>query len=112
VHLVIPEESLFSEDGRKPTASVLIKDKPGKSMTDGQVQAVVNLVASSVEGLEHERVTVADAKGRVLSGDGEDAAGALGDAAVTQTATFEKALQGSVEQMLTPLVGAARPSSG
>jgi flagellar biosynthesis/type III secretory pathway M-ring protein FliF/YscJ len=31
VHLVIPEESLFSEDGRKPTASVLIKDKPGKT---------------------------------------------------------------------------------
>jgi len=108
VHLVIPEESLFSEDGRKPTASVLIKDKAGKNMTDGQVQAVVNLVASSVEGLEHERVTVADAKGRVLSGAGEDTAGAMGDARVTQTATFEKELQGSVEQLLTPLVGAGK----
>jgi flagellar M-ring protein FliF len=50
VHLVIPEESLFSEDGRKPTASVLIKDKAGKSMTDGQVQAVVNLVAPASRG--------------------------------------------------------------
>ena len=108
VHLVIPEESLFSEDGRKPSASVLIKDKPGKNMTAGQVQAVVNLVASSVEGLEHERVTVADAKGRVLSGAGEDAEAALGDARVTQTASFEKELQTSVEQMLTPLVGSGK----
>jgi len=108
VHLVIPEESLFSEDGRTPTASVLLKDKPGKSMTDGQVQAVVNLVAASVEGLEHERVTVADAQGRVLSGAGEDGGAAMGDARVTQTATFEKELQSSVEQMLTPLVGAGK----
>jgi flagellar M-ring protein FliF len=108
VHLVIPEESLFSEDGRTPSASVLIKDEVGKGMTDGQVQAVVNLVAASVEGLDHERVTVADAKGRVLSGDGQDAAGTLSDARVTQTATFEKALQGSVEQMLTPLVGSGK----
>jgi flagellar M-ring protein FliF len=108
VHLVIPEESLFSEDGRKPSASVLIKDKPGKSMTAGQVQAVVNLVASSVEGLEHDRVTVANAKGTVLSGAGEDAQAALGDTRVTQTAAFEKELQGSVEQMLTPLVGAGK----
>ena len=108
VHLVIPEESLFSEDGRKPSASVLIKDKAGKSMTAGQVQAVVNLVSSSVEGLEHDRVTVADAKGRVLSGAGEDAESALGDARVTQTAAFEKELQTSVEQMLTPLVGSGK----
>ena len=108
VHLVIPEESLFSEDGRKPTASVLIKDKAGKNMSASQVQAVVNLVASSVEGLEHERVTVADAKGRVLSGAGEDAAAAMGDTRVTQTATFEKELQSSVEEMLVPLVGSGK----
>ena len=108
VHLVIPEESLFSEDGRKPSASVLLKSKPGQSMKAGQVQAVVNLVASSVEGLEHDRVTIADAKGRVLSTAGEDAGLAAGDARATQTATFEKDLQASVEQMLTPLVGSGK----
>ncbi len=106
VHLVIPEENLFSEDNRKPSASVLLKNKPGSTMDPGQVQAIVNLVSSSVEGLDRERVTVADATGAVLSTPGEDGQSlAAGDARATQTATFEKGLQGSVEQMLAPLVG-------
>ena len=109
VHLVMPEETLFSEDGRKPSASVLIKNKTGQSMGPGQVQAIVNLVAGSVEGLEHEAVTVADATGTVLNAAGEDGAtAAAGDARAMQTASFEKNLQGSVEQMLIPLVGAGK----
>jgi len=109
VHLVIPEENLFSEDNRKASASVLLKNRPGQSMAPGQVQAIVNLVAGSVEGLEHERVTVADAKGTVLSTAGEDGGSlAAGDARAMQTATFEQGLQSSVEQMLTPLVGTGK----
>lgn len=109
VHLVIPEENLFSEEERKPSASVLVKTKPGDSMAAGQVQAIVNLVANSVEGLEHDRVTVADAKGTVLSTSDESGASlAAGDARSMQTATFEKDLQGSVEEMLVPLVGSGK----
>jgi flagellar M-ring protein FliF len=106
VHLVIPEENLFADEAREPSASVLIKNKPGQKMDIGKVQAVVKLVASSVEGLEQERVTVADSKGLVLSAPGEDGATvAAGDARAVQTATFEQNLQTSVEQMLAPLVG-------
>jgi flagellar M-ring protein FliF len=106
VHLVIPEENLFADEAREPSASVLIKNKPGQKMDIGKVQAVVKLVASSVEGLEQERVTVADSKGLVLSAPGEDGATvAAGDVRAVQTATFEQNLQTSVEQMLAPLVG-------
>ena len=109
VHLVMPEENLFSEDARQPSASVLVKNKPGESMTPNQVQAVVNLVSSSVEGLQQENVTVADSKGNVLSTAGEDGVSlAAGDARATQTAMFEKNLQTSVEQMLAPVVGAGK----
>lgn len=109
VHLVIPEEALFSEDGRQPSASVLVKNKPGKSLTGGQVQAVVNLVSSSVEGLTPEQVTLADAKGTVLSAAGEaGASAAAGDARAVQTAAFEKDLQTSVEQLLMPVVGSGK----
>ncbi|MEX2290993.1 MAG: flagellar basal-body MS-ring/collar protein FliF [Mycobacteriales bacterium] len=109
VHLVMPEEALFSEDARKPSASVLVKTKPGKNLTGGQVQAVVNLVSSSVEGLTPDQVTLADANGTVLSAAGEDGANAAaGDARAVQTAAFEKELQTSVQEMLTPIVGSGK----
>ena len=109
VHLVMPEEALFSEDARQPSASVLVKMKPGKTMSGGQVQAVVHLVSSSVEGLAPEQVTLADAKGNVLSTAGETgASAAAGDARAVQTAAFEKDLQTSVQDMLTPIVGTGK----
>lgn len=109
VHLVIPEESLFSEDTRQPTASVLLKMKAGKNFAPGQVQAVVNLVSSSVEGLSPERVTLADAKGNVLSTSDEGGLNAAaGDARAMQTARFERDLQTSVQEMLTPVVGGGK----
>lgn len=109
VHLVIPEQALFSEDTRQPSASVLIKGKPGRTLSAGQVQAVVHLVSSSVEGLDPAQVTVADAAGNVLSAAGDEgAAAAAGDARAAQTATFETRLQESVQQMLAPVVGAGK----
>ena len=109
VHLVIPEQALFSEDTRKPSASILVKTRPSAKLTSGQVQAVVNLVSSSVEGLEPEQVTLADASGNVLSTAGENgASAAASDARAAQTSTFESALQESVQEMLAPVVGAGK----
>ncbi len=109
VHLVMPEESLFSGDARQPTASVLIKMKAGKEFDSGQVQAVINLVSSSVEGLSPERVSVADSKGRVLSTSSEGGINAAaGDLRTTQTARFEDDLESSVQEMLTAVVGSGK----
>ena len=67
VHLVIPKKSLFLEERKEPTASVLLKLKEGVSLTKGQVKGIVHLVSSAVEGLKPENVTVVDTNGRVLS---------------------------------------------
>jgi flagellar M-ring protein FliF len=106
VHLVIPADDIFSEDTRKPSASILVKNAPGKKMTSGQVQAVVHLVSSSVEGLDPTAVTVADAKGTVLSAPGTDGIDtAAGDARSAQTQAFEDQLAKSAQDMLVPVVG-------
>lgn len=106
VHLVIPKDDLFSEDEKRPTASVLLKTAPGQAVAPGKVQAVVHLVASSVEGLAPADVTVADAKGSVLSSGSEDGADlAAGDARAQQTQAFEQRLGSSLESLLSPLVG-------
>jgi flagellar M-ring protein FliF len=67
VHIVVPKESLFVEDQKQTTASVAVKLRPGRSLSPGQVEAVVNLVASSVSGLHTNQITVVDLKGRILS---------------------------------------------
>ena len=108
VHVVIPEDDLFTDDERRPTASVLVKTKPGKTLAPEQVQAVVHLVASSVEGLEPTQVTLADDKGTVLSAPGEDGESILaGDTRQQQTREFEEQLGTSVERMLAQVVGAS-----
>jgi len=107
VHLVMPERDLFSGDSQHPSASVLVATAPDRPLGAGQVQAVVHLVASSVEGLEAENVTVADNAGRVLSASGpEGAVAAAGDARASQTAAFESAMAARIQELLLPVTGA------
>jgi flagellar M-ring protein FliF len=60
VHIVAPKESLFIEDQKATTASVALKLRPGRTMSPGQVDSIVNLVASAVAGLHPSQVTVVD----------------------------------------------------
>jgi flagellar M-ring protein FliF len=106
VHLVIPEDDLFSDDASRPTASVLVKTKPGKNIGAGQAQAIVHLVSSSVEALAPEDVTVADAKGTILSsGSGDAAAQTAADVRATTTQAYEQHLARSVQDMLATVLG-------
>ncbi len=66
VHIVVPEPSLYLENEKEPSASVLIQLKPGRRLDRGQIDAIVYLVASSVEGLKPTQVTVVDVEGNVL----------------------------------------------
>ncbi len=67
VHIVIPEKSVFREEEKLPTASVLLKLKNSKKVNNQYINAIVNLISSSVEGLLPTNVTVLDSKGRLLS---------------------------------------------
>jgi flagellar M-ring protein FliF len=108
VHLVIPADTLFTDDLSQPTASVLLETRGDTSLSSAQVRAVVHLVASSVEGLQPTQVTVTDSSGRLLSTPGEEGGAAGGDLRAEQTAAFERELSGSIEQLLSPVTGAGR----
>ncbi len=107
VHLVIPQKDVFSDDQNKPTASVLVASKSGNDLSNQHVQAIVHLVASSVEGLETSAVTVAGSDGRVLSsGDGSAlAAGDGGDARSQATTAYQNKLNAQLQTMLDKVVG-------
>jgi len=107
VHLVIPEDDLFVGDDVAASASVLVTAGGSTPITSMQVEAIVNLVASSVEGLTTDRVTVADESGRVLAapGDGGSVAGLEGDNQLRTRNLFEANLEADIENLLTTVVG-------
>ncbi len=67
VHLALPKKEVFADEQDPSTASVLVETKPGRTLTSEQVQAVVHLVASSIDGMDPANVTVADSSGKVLT---------------------------------------------
>ncbi|WP_369131852.1 flagellar basal-body MS-ring/collar protein FliF [Modestobacter sp. I12A-02662] len=105
VHLAIPQEDVFATDEAEPTASVLLDLKPGASLSGEQVQAVTNLVSSSVEGMTPEQVTVADSSGAVLSAAGEGITAAAGDAKSQAEQDYEARLAANAQTILDTIAG-------
>jgi len=67
IHLVFPEKSVFKDQQKNPTASVVLKTEGTSRLTSGKIEAISYIIASSVEGLEPEMVTIVDTKGNLLS---------------------------------------------
>jgi flagellar M-ring protein FliF len=107
VHLVMPQKDVFADDQNKTTASVLVQSSPTKPLSSQQVQAIVHLVASSVEGLDPTQVTVAGADGKILStGDGAAIAiGGTDSGGDSETVAFQNRLNTSLQNMLDSVVG-------
>jgi len=72
VHIVVPQKSVFKDEQKEPTASVVLKLSGNYDLTQGNVTAIANLVASSVEGLKPSKVTIVDSKGKLLSQNSEE----------------------------------------
>lgn len=103
VHLALPQKDVFADENGAASASVLVSTRPGVTLTSGQVQAVVNLVSSSVPDLALDKVSVADATGKVLTG--SNGSGTDGDTRNQQTQGFEDRISQSVQDMLDRVVG-------
>ncbi len=103
VHLAIPQKQVFADQQDPTTASVLVSTRAGMTMEPEQVQAIVNLVSSSVDGLKEDKVTVADSTGKVLSAPG----GSAGSTATQsqQVQDFESRMSGEVQAMLDRVLG-------
>ena len=104
VHLAVPEKSLFINDDQRPKASVLVRLKQGRSLSQGQVQGIVHLVSSSVEGLDPKDVAVVDSRGDMLTSAAEGSIGITSGQREYQR-TIEKDLENRIVGILEPVVG-------
>jgi len=108
VHIVNAEQKLFVSGDEQTSASVVLRLRPGFTLSALNVAAITNLVAGSVEGLKPEAVTVIDSQGRLLSSESD---GALAHGAGTVQAYKERVeqnLEEKLEEMLTAVLGPGR----
>jgi flagellar M-ring protein FliF len=106
VHIVIPEETLFSDEQQPTTAAVVIQFKPGGDLTEAQVKGVTHLVASSVPGLKPENLTVVNEAGALIwSGEDESSTFAGADDNFEMQKAYERDLGRELEAMVGRVVG-------
>lgn len=109
VHITQPERSVFSKKGSEPTASVLLKLRPGGELDKKQIKGISNLVAGSVEGLKRENVSIVDVFGNLLTTSDEDGEGLGMEATRIQfQREIEKNYVQRIEQMLSKVLGAGK----
>jgi len=109
VHLVLPEESLFMEDRKPPSAAVVLKLHPGARLGQRQVQGIVNLVSSAVKGLEDSRVTILSTDGQVIhkKNDGDNPSQVPGSHLEYKN-QIEENLRQKIQSMLEQVLGSSR----
>jgi flagellar M-ring protein FliF len=108
VHLALPKPSAFVRDNKPASASVVVSLYPGRQMDQGQVAAIVHLVAASVPDLDTRQVSVIDQAGNLLTVSDPDSASAIGDSRLRLSNRIEATYTQRVEDLLTPLVGAGK----
>jgi flagellar M-ring protein FliF len=108
VHLALPKPSAFVRDNKPASASVVVSLYPGRQLDQGQVAAIVHLVAASVPDLDTRQVSVIDQGGNLLTVSDPDSASAIGDSRLRLSNRIEATYTQRVEDLLTPLVGAGK----
>lgn len=105
VLLAIPKENIFARTEKLPSATVMITAKGGKTIKDGEVDAIVDLVASAVQGLEPSKVTVTDQNGRLLNSGSQDATSARSKREYEIEQKREEEYRQKIDSILIPVLG-------
>ncbi|MCA9773123.1 MAG: flagellar M-ring protein FliF [Myxococcales bacterium] len=106
VHLSIPEKRLFSDRDEQARASIVLSLKPGKTVSRGEIDGIVHLVASSVEGLDAQSIVIVDQRGKPLtSTEGGDSVAGGGGSMLEFQRRIEGDLERRIESLLAPAIG-------
>ncbi len=106
VHLVLPERPLFSREKPEPSAAIVVRVRG--SLEPQQVRAIRHIVASSVNGLKAQRVSIVDETGQLLANGSSGDAGADGVTGDERRAAYENRMRGQIEAIVSSVVGPGR----
>lgn len=104
VHIAIPQNNVFADENGRPTASVVLSMSPGLMSDKEKIRAIVQVVASSVPGLDPKDVAITDQYGHYLSGvlDGD---GIFSAEQLNYQNNMQRYYEKRIETMIVPLIG-------
>src|SRR5574337_417766 len=105
VHLALPQPSVFTEQEKPATASVVLNLRPGARLTPEQVRGIVHLVSSSVEGLNADRVTVIDTSGKLIARPADKGSNSGSTGQFEAQEAVETELERRIRTMLEEILG-------
>jgi flagellar M-ring protein FliF len=108
VHLAIPKRSVFVNDHRMSSASVFLEVYAGHELSQEQVNAIVNLVASSVPEMDKKNISVVDQQGQLLTQNDMSSDDKIASKQFAYTRKVENVLNDRVARILGPIVGSGR----
>ena len=108
VHVVRPESTLFQRQESTASATVALRLKGGRRMSQTNIAAIVSLVAGAVEGLSPEKVVVVDSKGNLLSTEGGSKLAKKAGTMLNYKTQVEEYLSDKAETLLAAALGPKR----
>jgi flagellar M-ring protein FliF len=105
VHLAIPKPTVFVKEKQKPSASVVLALNAGRSLDEGQVNAIVHLISSSVPDMPSQNVTVVDQSGTLLSAARSGTGQMLDATQLKYVRQVETDYVKRIEDILSPITG-------
>ena len=109
VHLALPEKTIFKDSEKPPTASVILKMKSNRQLRENEVQGISHLVASAIEGMDPDQVTVLDSRGKILSkGGSSDASSKMSSSMLEMQRNYERNLEERLQSLLDKAVGSGK----
>lgn len=104
IHIAFPKSSLFLQEKKKPSASVVLELQPGSILDNGQISAILHLIASSISNLSVENITIVDQSGKLLN---QSSLGynRVNDAQFKYSEDIEARYRNRIKNILEPLVG-------
>lgn len=104
VHLAMPKPSLFVRERKFPSASVALTLLPGRALSQGQIDAIIHLISSSVPELQADKVTIIDQKGNLLTGERYRDSN-VNIAQLEYSERIENLVRERVEKIIIPILG-------
>ena len=105
VLLAIPKENIFARREKNPSATVVLTLRRGRLLSAEEVDAVVDIVASAVQGLSPNRVTVTDQNGRLLNSGSQDSISSRSRGEFEIEQKREQEYRDKIDSILIPVVG-------
>ena len=105
VLLALPKENVFARREKQASATVVVTTRRGSMISSGEVNSIIDIVASAVQGLEPDRVTVTNSNGRLLNSGSQGAESARSRKEYELEKKRERAYIEKIDSILIPVLG-------